>query len=90
MDSAIRIAIVAVIISLMFGAIATVGIPSLPEGSDEVIDTFCGYLKEGRKILNYVVDPYIINGALVCVIIMNNISYIVFLYDWIRSWFAGG
>lgn len=90
MDSAIRIAIVVIIIGTMIGLIATVGIPSLPEGSDELIDTFCGYLKEGRKILNYVIDPYVVNGALACVIIIKNIEHIMSLYRYIRGWFVGG
>lgn len=89
MDSAIRIAIIVVIIGTMIAAIVNIGVPALPEGADALIDTFCMYLREGREILNYVVDPYIINGCLACVIIMNNISYIIFLYDWIRQWFAG-
>lgn len=90
MDSAIRIAIVVVIIGLMIGLIATVGVPSLPEGTDELVDTFCGYLKDGRKILNYVVNPYIINGALACVIVIKNLDKIMKLYGYIRRWFAGG
>lgn len=90
MDSAIRIAIVVIIIGTMIGLIATVGIPSLPEGTDELIDTFCSYLKDGRKILNYIVNPYIVNGALACVIIIKNLDKIIKLYVWIRQWFAGG
>ena len=89
MDSAIRIAIVVVIIGLMIGFVATVGIPALPEGTDDLIDTFCGYLTEGRKILNYVVNPYIINGALACVIVIKNIDHIMKLYGYIRKWFVG-
>lgn len=90
MDSAIRIAIIVIIIGIMIGLVATVGIPSLPAGTDELIDTFCGYLQDGRKILNYVVNPYIINGALVCVIVIKNIDHIIKLYGYIRRWFAGG
>lgn len=89
MDSAIRIAIVVVIIGLMIGLVVTIGVPALPDGTDELIDTFCGYLIEGRKILNYVVNPYIINGALACVIVIKNIDHIMKLYGYIRKWFVG-
>lgn len=89
MDSAIRVAVVVILIAAMFALIATVGIPALPEGTDELIDTFCEYLKEGRKLLNWLVNPIVINGALGCVIIIKNLDHILKLYGYIRKWFMG-
>lgn len=90
MDSAVRIAIIGIIIAAMIGLIATIGIPALPEGTDELIDDFCQYLQEGRKLLNHIINPYVLNGALTCVIIISQIGNIMKFYSYIKKWFAGG
>lgn len=89
METGIKVALLLLLFAALIAALAGIGVPELPEGVDDVMNTVAQYMAQGRGVLNNYCTPGLLTGLLNTAIIMKGLEWTYSLYIFIKNWAIG-